>query len=77
MAIIQINIPDQHVQRVLDAFAVEYSYQLYVDGGGTMTKAEFAKSRLIQYIKDVVKGVEANAAIRAAESTVTEVSDIA
>lgn len=69
MATLTITIPDEHVTRVLDAFAVEYGYDRYVETGGTMTKSEFAKAKVVQYMKDVVSAQErrvaANAAIAA------------
>lgn len=66
MATLTITIPDEHVTRVLDAFAAEYGYDRYVETGGTMTKGEFAKAKVVQYMKDVVSAAEGRAAAEAA-----------
>lgn len=58
--------------RIVDAFAAVYNYQTNIpDGsGGTIpnpeNKNQFAKRLIARYVKDVLKGFEANAAADAA-----------
>jgi hypothetical protein len=61
MAQVVITIPDAQVTRVNDAFAAVYGYQATLPNGdpNPQTKAQFAKARTIDYIKDVVKSYEA------------------
>ena len=47
MATITITIPDEKVNQVLEAFAIRYRY----DPNAGQTKAEFAKSKIIDYLK--------------------------
>lgn len=55
MAQIVIDIPDDQVQRVLDAFTGTYGWQgQAVDG----TKAAFAKKQVALWIKRVVRQYE-------------------
>lgn len=58
MANITITIPDAQVNRVLDAFAAHFEYERYVAGGGTMTRAQFAKYHLIQWMRGIVRMYE-------------------
>lgn len=73
MAQITMNIPDQHIQRILDAFASAYGWH---DGLG-VTKAQFAKSKIRDYIKEIVMRAEAPEAQRVAIQTIqTELDSI-
>jgi len=56
MASIEITIPDQHVSRVVDAFANEYQYDVNKLNGET--KAQFAKRMLIVFFKELVVRTE-------------------
>lgn len=56
MAQITIDIPDDKVSRVRDAFAGEYGWS--PDLG--VTKTQFTKIQVIKYIKTVVKNNEGN-----------------
>lgn len=47
MAQITINIPDTYLQQTLDAFADQYGWY---DAMG-VTKAQFAKTKIVEYIK--------------------------
>jgi hypothetical protein len=62
MASISITIPDAVLSRVLDAFAARYGWE----SAGGQTKAQFAKSRVIEFIRDVVRAHEATAVAEAA-----------
>lgn len=76
MAQIVINIPDADVSRVLNAFASEYNYDRYVEEGGLLSKAAFAKSKVIIFIKDVVKVHEHRNAVTAAVSNLPVTPDL-
>lgn len=52
MAQITINIPDEHVEDVLNAFAQHFDYNQNQQDGET--KAQFAKRMLINKIKQIV-----------------------
>jgi hypothetical protein len=62
MAQFGVNIPDEEVDRVLDAFAERYGW----DPEGDQTKQQFAKHQVILFIKDTVKAHEAEVIGRAA-----------
>ena len=55
MAQIVIDIPDQYVQRVLDAFAAKYGW---VDQTTSGTKGAFAKRKVAEYVKEVTFSYE-------------------
>lgn len=61
MAQITINIPNQKVDLVLEAFCTSFNYQEFVidENGDTIpnpvSKSEFSKGVLINFIKDTVK----------------------
>lgn len=70
MTKITIDIPDNKVQGVIDAFALAYGYQGKIqDGNGNeidnpVTKAQFARNIINSFIKEVyvsaqVKGLDA------------------
>lgn len=54
MAQITLTIPDEHIQRILDAFADRYVY----DPESGLTKAQFARRKLRDYVKEVLIAVE-------------------
>ncbi len=74
MAQISVTIPDAALPRVLDAFASSYQYKATVPDPANpsltipnpQTKAQFARSRLISYMQDIVRAHEANAAAETA-----------
>jgi len=70
MAVITFTIPDPAVPRVLDAFADVYVWTTDT----VMTKAEFARFQVIQFVKRTVVESE-QGAVRAAATAdlVTEV----
>lgn len=69
---ITITIPDEVMQRVLDAFAGSYGYQATIDDGqgnqipNPQSEAAFSKAQIRAYIKDVVRGYEARDAAETA-----------
>ena len=69
MAQVLITIPDGAVARVLDGFAIRYNYDR--NKLEAETKAQFAKRMLINFIKQSVVDIEADAARRTASTTVT------
>lgn len=60
MAQITIDIPAGVTNRVLDAFASEYRYNVDTDG----TKASFAKKQIIEFIKRTVRDSEISANLK-------------
>lgn len=74
MAQLSITIPDAVAARVNNAFADAYGYQATINGQpNPQTKAQFAKARVIDFIRAVVRGQESNVASEAAR--VTAISD--
>lgn len=63
MATITLTIPDAIVPRVLEAFALEYSYNPETDG----TKAQFTKVKIVEFLKRTVREAEGALAIKAAK----------
>ena len=80
MARLTFEIPDGQLRRVLDAFATAYGYQERLPGqpraDGTPgpdvanpeNKERFARRKIVEYITDVVKGVEGNVAAEEARA---------
>lgn len=66
MASITITIPDAVVNDVLDAFAVTYGWT--ADSG--LTKAQFARARTADYIKNVYKNHLSSLALQQAQTNV-------
>lgn len=64
MAQITVTIPDAVLPRVLDAFAVRYGW----NAAGGQTKAQFAKAKLIDFTRDVVRLHETATAAETARS---------
>jgi hypothetical protein len=73
MATIQIEIPDQYVPRVLDAFATRGGW---VDMETSGTKAAFAKAQLAAWVKKVVLDYERQQAEQAALQVVQQPAPI-
>ena len=67
MADITITIPDAVALRVLDAFAFYFGYNPLTDG----TKLQFAKARVMRFIKDVVLAYERKTAVESAATSAT------
>lgn len=73
MANITVTIPDDKIQRIIDAFAAEFGWT--TESG--LTKAQFTKQQVIEYIKQVTRNYEANLAASTARNTVnTDVNSI-
>ena len=89
MAQIKINIPDNRLQGVIAAFCDVYHYQEKVPDGGPdgalipnpQTKAQFAKAKMGEYIREIYVASKANtgmdelrrAAIIAAKAEILDV----
>lgn len=54
MAMIQIEIPDAQVSRVLEAFTVTFGY----DPASGLTKAQFTKRQTAQWMREITIGYE-------------------
>lgn len=68
MAQITIDIPNDKVNRILDAFAAEFGWT--ADSG--VTKAVFTKHQVISYVKQVTKNFEANTAAGTARKAIDD-----
>lgn len=66
MAQIPVNIPDAHVTRVQNAFAIVFNYNPVTDG----TKGQFFKAQLAVFIKNIVKTAENQVAVATARNNV-------
>lgn len=74
MAEVTINIPDEYVQDVLDAFADHYDYDGQKQNGET--KALFAKRMIIFKIKQIVRVHKVEAATRAPARQAIDEADL-
>lgn len=71
MAIVSFDIPTAAVNRVNDAFAAEFGWTAELG----LTKAQFTKSKVIEYVKQVTRNYEANIAASQARTTVNSEID--
>jgi len=71
MAQLNITFPDGVANRVLDAFAATFGY----DPGLGVTKAQFAKQQVVEFIKETVKSHEANGAAEVARGLARQAVD--
>ena len=55
MAQVIFTIPDSAIDRVIDDIAIVYDYD---DRGGNLTKAQFARQVIIQFIKRTCREAE-------------------
>lgn len=71
MTTITITIPDNITPRVINGFAKRYNYSPTLENGdpNPETKAQFAKRKIIEYIKQSVKEAEMQDATNAAATT--------
>lgn len=61
--------------RIVDAFATAYNYQATIDGQpNPETKAQFTRRMVRQYIIEIVKSQEVQAAVKTAYDSITEVT---
>lgn len=75
MAAITLNIPDAHVVLVIDSFAVVFGFDPLKEP--IQTKAQFAKGKLRDYIKEIVVRAEQSKRIGLLQNTLqTEVDGI-
>lgn len=73
---ISVTIDENDKNRVIDAFCAQYGYQETINGKpNPQTKAAFAKAKVLEYIKEIVKGHEAGAAAKAAIETAVASAD--
>jgi hypothetical protein len=75
MAQITINIPDGVLPRVIDALAIDYSPTLPDGTPNPMTKNQYAKKQVLDFVKERVKRVEAQIAREEAERQAKESVD--
>ena len=68
MAQLTLDIPDQHVNRVLDGVCGALGYT-------TGSKAQFVKSALIEYLKTLVKRYEIDQQIASSSTTIGDEID--
>lgn len=72
MASLTINIPDEHLPRILNAFAGEYGWRsTELDG----TKTEFARKQIRAFIKRTVRSQEIATAVEAASQAAAAQAD--
>jgi len=71
MATITLTIPDGVIDRVRDAIAARNGYNPAIHG----TKGQFAKTWIIQKVKEEVKSHEGSAAGAAAQQTACDAVD--
>jgi len=71
MAQITITIPDAIAPRVLNGFAKRYNYPITLEDGSPNpeTKAQFAKRKVVEYIKHAVREAEIEQARNDAATT--------
>lgn len=71
MASITINFPDEQQTRIRNALCEYAGYQPTLEDGSPnpVTKAAFAKDVVKGIIRDIVRQVERNAALKAVDST--------
>ena len=69
MATMTINIPDAVAVRVTNGMAGQFNYDAYAESGGTMTKAQFARYQVIEFIRTSVKNYEAEQAATTARTS--------
>ncbi len=77
MTTITINIPDNITNRVINGFAKRYNYSATLEGGepNPETKAQFAKRKVIEFIKQAVREAEIHEASNAAATTAGNSAD--
>jgi hypothetical protein len=75
MATITFTIPDDQIQRVIDAFCATYDYANYVRLGGTMTQAQFTKARIRDWIVATTRSYEVRQRTAAVDAQVPPVTD--
>jgi len=71
MTQITINIPDAVAPRVISGFAKRYNYPLTLEDGSPNpeTKAQFAKRKVLEYIRQAVREAEIDQARNEATAT--------
>lgn len=71
MATIMINIPDNISNRVINGFCKRFNYSSTLEDGepNPETKAQFAKRKLIEFIKQSIREVEIQDASNVAATT--------
>jgi hypothetical protein len=69
MAQISITIPDNQIQRIIDAVSAYYLYQATIGGvSNPETKAQFTKRMVVEYLKGIVLASEGQVAADAAKA---------
>lgn len=77
MATITITIPDNITPRVINGFARRYNYSPTLEDGSPNpeTKAQFAKRKVIEFIKQAVREAEVQDASNTAASAAAQDAD--
>lgn len=77
MAQITINIPDSILTRVLNGFAKRYNYAPILEDGSPNpeTKAQFARRKVIEFIKTAVREAEIQDATNTAATDAAQDAD--
>jgi hypothetical protein len=72
MASIIITIPDAILPRVLDGFALANGYVEILEDGSSETKAQFARRKIIEFVKSSVRKAEVQQAYDSAVATAAQ-----
>lgn len=77
MSKVTLDIPDVVLPRVVDAFATRYNYNSKLPDGtnNPITKAQFAKVKIIDFVKTVVRLAEGETVAEAARKTKSDEID--
>ena len=69
MADITLTIPNASLTRIIDGICNAYNYDLAIEGvSNPPTKGQFAKAKIIEFVKTTVKNEEISAAQQAITS---------
>jgi hypothetical protein len=73
MATVSITIPDEHIEDIKDVLAIRFNY----DVGSGLTKAQFLKAKVAEWVKEQYKlGKGEQAAVTARDAVYTTVNVI-
>lgn len=77
MAVIPLNVPDAALPRVIDALCWEGGYDTLElpEGEAPPPRAQFAKSRVVRFVRETVRNHEANVAQEAARAKAVAKAD--
>ncbi len=72
MTTVNITIPDAVISRIVEAFTVVFRWD---EAGAGLTKNEFVKKKVQDFIREVVSAYEANLAAEVARKTAIDKSN--